>query len=382
MIKRSIFTQLTSKLFSGKTILILGPRQVGKTTLLKLLQDQSKESTLFLNADLPIVRSQLTNTGISELSTLLGEHKIVLIDEAQRIKNIGLTLKIIHENFKDIQLVASGSSALELANEINEPLTGRKWEFQLFPISWSELVQYTSYMEALGELDQRLIFGMYPEIIENKGEEKERLNELAGSYLYKDLLTYEGIRKPQIIEKLLMALALQLGNEVSFNELARTLEIDKATVENYITLLEKAFVIFRLQAFSRNLRSEISTNRKIYFYDNGIRNAIIANFNPVELRNDVGALWENFLISERIKKIKYERTFAKSYFWRTKTQQEIDYVEEVDGAISAYEFKWSSKARVKFPVKFMEAYTPSKTEVITKDTFHSFLLSVKDGSGF
>ena len=373
MIHRTIANLIDERMFSGKTILLMGARQVGKTTLLKKLQEKYSLPTLFLNADLPVVRERLTNVGVEDLRTFLGESKIVIIDEAQRIKNVGLTLKVIHENFSSIQLISTGSSALELANEINEPLTGRKWEFQIFAISWKELVDSSNFFEALDQLENRLLFGMYPAVLNNKGQEREILNELSSSYLYKDLLSYQGIRKPQIIENLLTALAFQVGSEVSYNELSRTLGIDKATVENYISLLEKAFVVFRLQAFSRNLRNEINTSRKIYFYDNGIRNAIIANFNPIGLRSDIGALWENFLISERIKKNQNERLFAKTYFWRNHAQQEIDFIEEKDGKIDAFEFKWNPKAKVKFPASFIESYAPEKTMVISRNNFHEFI---------
>jgi uncharacterized protein len=373
MIDRTISSLIEQRMFDGKTILLLGARQVGKTTLLKNIQEKLKLPTLFLNADLPIIRERLNNVGPGELASLFGDYKMVIIDEAQRIKNVGLTIKIIHENFPNIQLIATGSSALELANEINEPLTGRKWEFQLFPISWNELVLNSNLFEALDQLENRLIYGMYPTVLNQKGHEKEDLQELSGSYLYKDLLSYQGIRKPQILEKLLTALAFQIGSEVSFNELSRTLQIDKATVENYITLLEKAFVIFRLNPLSRNLRNEINTSRKIYFYDNGIRNAIINNFNTIALRADIGALWENFLVSERVKKNKYERNFTKSYFWRNHAHQEIDYIEETDGKISAFEFKWNPKSKAKFSKAFLEAYLPETTQVISKENFHEFL---------
>ncbi|MCP9766619.1 ATP-binding protein [Lacihabitans sp. LS3-19] len=373
MINRKLSQVIEEKMFGQKTILLLGARQVGKTTLLKKLQEKLNLPTLFLNADLPVVRERLSNVGAEDLKSLLGENKIVIIDEAQRIKNIGITLKIIHENFPEIQLIATGSSALELSNQINEPLTGRKWEFQMFPISWAELVNSSNLFEAFDQLESRLLFGMYPAVLNNAGSERETLYELSGSYLYKDLLSYQGIRKPQILEKLLTALAFQIGSEVSYNELSRTLEIDKATVENYISLLEKAFVIFRLNPLSRNLRNEINTSRKIYFYDNGIRNAIIDNFSPVALRTDIGALWENFLISERMKRNQNERIFVKKYFWRNHAQQEIDYIEEKDGQINAYEFKWNPKAKAKFSNAFVEAYKPANLKIISTENFNDFL---------
>ncbi len=373
MIGRKIEDLIKSRLFKGKTLLVFGPRQVGKTTLLNEILKTTDFQGIYLNADLPVVREGLSNAGFEQIGATIGTNKLVVIDEAQRIKNIGLTLKIMHDNFPDVQVLATGSSAFELANDINEPLTGRKIEFKMYPISWAELVENTGYLQALDQLENRMIYGMYPDVINNKGNEEEILTELNTSYLYKDLLSYSGIRKPQILEKLLKALALQLGKEVSLNELGRMLEIDKATVENYLDLLEKAFVIFRLQPFSRNLRNEITSSRKIYFYDNGIRNAIIQNYNGLNLRNDTGALWENFLISERMKKNQYERRIVSNYFWRTHAQQEIDYVEESNCQLEAFEFKWNPKAKTKFPLPFKNEYTPSKSEVIHRGNFNTFL---------
>lgn len=373
MINRLLFDLIEPKLFKRKTIIVLGPRQVGKTTLVQELLKKYDQPKIFLNADFPNVRESLSEVGYERLKEYLGDAQLVIIDEAQRIKNVGLTLKIIHDMMPDVQLIATGSSAFELSNEINEPLTGRKWEYQLFPISWKELVKHTHLLAALGQLDNRLIFGMYPDVLNNPGQELQILNELSSSYLYKDILAYKGIRRPEVLEKLLRALALQVGSEVSYNELSRLVEIDKITVENYIRLLEQAFVVFRLQPFSRNVRNEINTSRKIYFYDNGIRNAIINNFNPLALRSDVGALWENFLISERMKANHYNQAYGRSYFWRTYAQQEIDYIEEYGGRLHAYEFKWSPKAKAKFSKTFTEAYPDATTQVISKDNFEEFL---------
>jgi uncharacterized protein len=373
MILRKLYSNLLPKLFKQKAIIVLGPRQVGKTTLVKYLGESYKNEMLYLNADLPTVRENLTNVGLEKMKSIIGNAKLVIIDEAQRIKDIGVTLKIIHDNLLDIQLIVTGSSALELANEVNEPMTGRKWEYYMYPISWQELTDSTNFLQAREQLETRLIFGMYPDVINNPGEEENILNQLASSYLYKDLLAFKGIRKPDVLEKLLKALAFQLGNEVSYNELAGLVGVDKITIEHYISLLEKAFVIFRLQPFARNLRKEINTSRKIYFYDNGIRNAIIANFSTLAMRNDIGALWENFIISERMKANHYNETTYNNYFWRNHAKQEIDYIEEKGGNLYAYEIKWNPKTKVKFPNSFEEAYAPILKTVIHNQNFEEFL---------
>lgn len=370
MITRSIQSSITAKLGKGKAIIIVGPRQVGKTTLIKTILE--KQEHLFLDADDPTTRKLLTNPNTEQLKSIIGKNNIVFIDEAQRIENIGITLKIITDQFKDVQLLVSGSSAFELTNKINEPLTGRKWEYQLFPISWKEFEDDIGFVKATQQLEMRLIYGMYPDVINHTGESFEVLKELANSYLYKDILAFSTIRKPEILEKLLQALALQIGNEVSYNELSQLLGIDKNTVSNYIDVLEKAFVIFRLKSFSRNLRNEIKTNQKIYFYDTGIRNMIIGNFTTLELRQDKGALWENFLISERMKKNSYENSLARPYFWRTVQQQEVDYVEESSGKITGYEIKWNEKAKFKIPKLFNDTYN-TETVLLNRDNFRSFL---------
>lgn len=310
---------------------------------------------------------------LERLKNIIGKAKTVIIDEAQRIPNIGLTLKLITDNLPEVQLIVTGSSSLEISDLTYEPLTGRKWEYSIYAISWSELRNYYGSVNAQMQLENRLIFGMYPEIITNVGEERERLINLSQSYLYKDILSLKLIRKSDVLQKLLRALALQLGNEVSMNELSQVVGADKATVMSYIDLLEKTFVIFRLLPLSRNLRNEISSSRKIYFYDNGIRNAIINNFSPLTLRQDVGALWENFLISERIKVNHYRKRYVNTYFWRTQAQQEIDYIEEADGQFKAFEFKWNERKTSKLPAKFAEAYAPQIFEVINRQNFDSFL---------
>ena len=373
MINRELFKNIQEKIGKGKAIIILGARQTGKTTLVKSFLPTDLANGLFLDTDNIEVQEILANANLERLKNIIGQATIVIIDEAQRIPNVGLSLKLITDNMPNVQLLVTGSSSLELANLTNEPLTGRKWEYMMFPISWQELINHFGYVNARLQLENRLIFGMYPEIITHLGEERERLSVLSQSYLYKDILSLGRIRKPEFLQKLLKALAFQVGNEVSLNELSQLVGIDKATVSTYLNLLEKSFVIFRLQALSRNLRNEISATRKIYFYDNGIRNALINNFAPLSLRQDVGALWENFLISERIKANHYENKGVNSYFWRTQAQQEIDYVEEIDGQFTAFEFKWKLHKKVKLPVSFSEAYRPTDFKIITKDDFDGFL---------
>jgi len=298
---------------------------------------------------------------------------VLIIDEAQNIKDIGLKLKIITDEFSQIQLIATGSSAFDLASQVNEPLTGRKFEYQMFPISFGEMVTHHGLLEEMNQLNRRLIYGYYPDIIVNQNDEKDLLKLLADSYLFKDILIWNKIKKSDKIIKLLQALSFQIGNQVSYNELGKIVGLNSETVESYISLLEKAFIIFRLGTFSRNLRSELKKTRKIYFVDNGIRNAIISNFNPIELRNDVGALWENYLMSERKKVLAYHHTYANSYFWRTHAQQEVDYIEERSGSICAYEFKWGHKKAV-ISKTFTRAYPNAMTKIITPENVEEFLL--------
>jgi len=373
-IKRILEKNLKDRWDSNKVLLVTGPRQVGKTTTIKTLCEQ-KGNYLLINGDDPEDKLVFENSGESKLRNIIGDYKTVFIDEAQRIKDIGLILKIIHDQIKGIQLVVSGSSALEMANKMNEPLTGRKWEFNLFPLSWSELKSHFGYFQNSKNLPNYLIYGMYPEVITHPNDAESILKEIAGSYLYKDLLQYKGIRKPEVLDKLLLALALQLGSEVNYNELSKSIGLDRATVEQYVSLLEKAYVVFRLQPLSRNVRNEINTSRKIYFFDNGIRNAIIGNFKPLELRQDTGALWENFLISEKVKHLNYTKWAGRYYFWRTYQQQEIDWIEEVEDNFFAYEFKWNpKKTKVKFPKTFTENYNPKKTLVVTPENMDEFLV--------
>ncbi len=371
MFARTIENIISEKIDSGKAIILVGARQVGKTTLIKeILKDKDY---LFVDADDPATRTTLTNPTTEQIRTFLSNCKYVFLDEAQRIPNIGLTLKIITDQFKHTQIFVSGSSAFDLGNELNEPLTGRKWEYELFPISWEEYEKTIGYLKSEQQVENRLLYGFYPEVLNNPGKERETLKNLLSSYLYRDILAFSDIRKPEVLDQLLQALALQIGSEVNYNELSQLIGINKLTIQKYIDILEKGYVVFRLNSFSRNIRNEIKQNRKIYFYDNGIRNMILGNFNPLDLRVDKGALWENFLISERRKQNIYKDTFARMYFWRTRQQQEIDFIEEKNAQISAYEFKWNKK-NSKIPKAFLETYN-SKGYLISRDNFRDFVIT-------
>jgi len=371
MIERTVQKSIENKLFKGKAIVLIGARQTGKTTLVKRIL-KGRGDVTHLNCDEPIVRETLTDVNLSELERIVGKNRILFIDEAQRVKNVGLTLKLIIDGIEGVQLIVTGSSSLELANEVNEPLTGRKWEYQLFPVSWAEFTEYKGYLEAKSELEQRILYGMYPDVIMNPDDEHEVLTQLSDSYLYKDLLAFKGIRKPELLEKLLQALALQIGSEVSYNELSKLLQVDKNTVAKYIDLLEKTYVVFTVPSFSRNMRKEISRGKKIYFYDCGVRNAIISNFNPLKLRTDKGALWENFLFSERLKMLSYSGSRAKMHFWRTTDQKEVDYVETESGSLKAWEMKWNVGATSKTISSFKDSYGVD-INIVTPKNFVHFL---------
>ncbi|MDR0581692.1 MAG: ATP-binding protein [Prevotellaceae bacterium] len=374
MIQRELQAVVEQKLFKGKVIVLTGPRQVGKTTLLKQMVAKQQQPALSLNCDEPEVRTLLSNANLQELHALVGNHKIIVVDEAQRVKNIGLTLKLLADAFPSVQLLVSGSSSLELADEINEPLTGRKFAYHLYPFSAKELVTATNTLVEKQSLETRLIYGSYPDVVNFPGEAKECLLNLSNSYLYKDILALGDVRKPAQLEKLLVALALQLGREISYYELAQIIGATADTVERYIDLLEKCFVIFMRQAFSRNHRNEIKKGKKIYFYDNGIRNAVIQNFSPLNLRQDTGFLWENYFVGERMKANHYCRHFVKNYFWRTFQQQEIDLIEEADGLLTAFEIKWNEKRRPKIPATFAETYPQHEFHVINSGNYLDYLI--------
>ncbi len=317
MIKRKLRDIIEKRLFDGKAILLMGPRQVGKTTLLKELFE-GREDVMWLNGDELDVQALFEGVSATRLKAMFGRKKIIIIDEAQRIPDIGLRLKLVTDQIKDVQLIATGSSAFELATKTGEPLTGRKWEYKMYPLSFGEMVDEHGLLDEKRMIPHRLIFGYYPEVVMRPGEEREILRLLSDSYLYKDVLMSDQINKPDSLVKLLQALAFQVGSQVSYNELAQLCNLDSKTVEKYVILLEQSYVIFRLNSFSRNLRNELKTSKKIYFYDNGIRNALIANFNQIEGRADRGALRENFLISERKNFLEYNLLCGNSWFWRTK----------------------------------------------------------------
>lgn len=372
LIARTLKEIIENKLDSGKAIIILGSRQTGKTSLLKSIFT-GRDDVLFLNGDEIDVRNIFENINTSRLKSIIGQHRYVVIDEAQRISDVGLKFKLITDQMPKVQLIASGSSAFELANKLNEPLTGRKWEYQLFPLSFSEMVNHHGWLEESRMIPHRLLYGYYPDVVNQPGSEKEVLKQLSDSFLYKDILLLDQVKRPESLVKLLQALAFQVGSQVSYSELSQVCSLDVKTIEKYITLLEQSYVIFRLGSLSRNLRSELKRSRKIYFYDNGIRNALIANFNQIENRTDVDALWENFLISERKKFNHYSGRWSNSWFWRTIEQTEVDYVEEMDGKMTAYEFKWSSTAKWKVSKTFTNAYPDAEVEMIHQGNFHSFL---------
>jgi predicted AAA+ superfamily ATPase len=373
-IKRAISKKIQNRLFENKAIIVLGPRQVGKTTMIKqILKKQT--SILYLNGDDADIRDLLANTTSTKLKNIIGNNNIIFIDEAQRIENIGITLKIIIDQISNVQVIATGSSSLELCSKINEPLTGRKYEYYLHPLSFGEMVGHHGLLEENRLLEDRLLYGYYPEIVTQLGNKKEELLRLlADSYLYKDILMLGDIKKPALLNKILKALALQIGNEVSFNEIGQLVGSGSQTIEKYIDLLEKSFVIFQLPAYSGNVRNEIRKGKKIYFYDTGIRNAIIGNFSRLNQRTDVGALWENFLIAERVKSLAIKSIKAESYFWRTTQQQEIDYIEISSNTMEAYEFTWNPKTKKKISKTFMHAYQNCSAQIITSDNFNNFLI--------
>ena len=376
MINRIIAPEIAKRFFSKKAIIVTGPRQSGKTTLILKLIEPYKDQALIVNGDDPVTEQLFGRPNTEQLRQIIGKNKILFIDEAQRIPNIGLTSKLIVDNFKEVQFILSGSSSFELMNQTQEPLTGRKWTFSLWPVNWQEWQEYSGYLKAEQDLENRLVFGLYPEVLMNLTDQQTILQELTDSYLYKDILIYGNIQKPDIIQKLVQALAWQIGNEVSYAELSQMIGLDAKTVSNYIDVLEKAFILFRLPAFSKNLRNEIKTNRKIYFYDNGVRNAVIGQFQPLQNRQDTGALWENFLISERRKQLFYQKSATIQHFWRTKQQQEIDYVETRDGNVYGYEFKWNPKRTISFPITFTEAYN-SINKGVNRENFREFVMPEK-----
>jgi predicted AAA+ superfamily ATPase len=373
LVERDLYKTIEQRLAPGKAVIIFGPRQAGKSTILDQIGQNSTRKVLRLDCDDATVRMRMEIQNLPNLKNLVGDAELLLIDEAQRVKNIGITLKIIIDQIKTPRILVSGSSAFELANEIKEPLTGRKWEFMLLPLSVGEMVRHHGAFEESRRLEQRLLYGMYPEVVTHEGLERQILNQLASSYLYKDIFSFQDLRKPELLEKILQALAVQIGSEVSYHNIAKLISSDISTVQRYIDLLEKSFIIFRLPAFSRNVRNELKKSRKIYFWDCGIRNAILGDFRPLATRNDLGGLWENFLIAERRKSNLYKEFYGHTYFWRTTTQQEVDYIEEYDGGLHVYEFKWSPAKQAKLPASFIGAYPGATFQLVHSGDYLAFL---------
>jgi predicted AAA+ superfamily ATPase len=377
MIQREIQKLIEQQLFRGKVVILYGPRRVGKTTLSKQLLT-NREDSRYINCELLENKIALETTNSSALRNFLGNYKLVILDEAHQINEIGRILKIMVDTFPEMQIIATGSSSFDLGNKVSEPLTGRSREYLLLPFSLSELNTVKDKIELNADLDRILRFGLYPEVFNLKENDAiEELNQITSNYLYKDILQFELIKRPSLLLNLLYALALQLGNEVSLNELSRTLGETVPTINRYLDLLEKAFVIFRLRSYSRNLRNEIAKGQKIYFYDLGIRNALIRNFNPLKLRNDSGGLWENFCIVERMKFNLNQRRFVNTWFWRTYDQKEVDYIEEEGGKITAVEFKLTKSGTTQAKNKFLEIYKEASFITVTKENYLDFLLLSK-----
>ncbi len=375
MIPRILENEIRAKLGGQKAIILFGARQTGKTTLLKTLFNEQPK-TLWLSGDEEDTHSIFRATSAQELAIYLKGYQTIVVDEAQRIENVGIKLKLIIDHFPNVQLVATGSSSFELANKVNEPLTGRKWEYQLFPLSFQELADYHGILEEKRSLHARLLYGAYPDVVSTADDPREVLKLLSDSFLFKDILQWENIKKSDRLIALLKGLAYQIGQEVSYNEIGKTLGLDNQTVEKYVQLLEKSFVIYRLPAFSRNHRKELKKSRKIFFYDNGIRNALINDFRPIGNRSDVGALWENYFIGERRKFIAYNKIWANTYFWRTTDQKEIDYIEEYDAVLHAFECKWNAGKKSRPPKVFFNWYPEHTFDVVNPENYQNYLLHI------
>lgn len=374
-ITRQITQEIQKDCFKGKVILLLGARQVGKSTLIKMLSFDNKIETLWLDGENADVHLLLQNTNNERLKQIAGNHKVIVIDEAQKINEIGSILKLFSDYHKEIQVIASGSSSFELRNSLNEPLTGRKFEFNLYPLSFQEMVNHTNLLMEIRQLPQRLRYGYYPEIVTGIGNEERLLKFLSESYLYKDVFLFKGIKKPEKILELLKLLAWQIGSEVNYNELSKTLKIDNQTVENYVNMLEQAFVIYKLNAFNTNQRKELKKSKKIYFNDLGIRNALINDFRPIEIRNDSGAIFENFVINEFRKQNEYQQVYANLYFWRTTDQKEIDLVIEKNGMLHTFEIKWNPNKKAVLTKSFSNIYPNYTFDVINNTNFFEFVSS-------
>ncbi len=376
-IRRSLEKVVLEKLQNDNKIIILyGARQVGKTTLIRHILPSLSLKSLAIDADLPQYKMVFSGGELSQIKRLVAGYDLLFIDEAQKIPDIGLSLKIIHDHIPELKVIVSGSSSFELANRLSEPLTGRAWTYTLFPISLSELAGAHNSFELDSKIPELLQFGSYPDIfsIPNELEKTEYLKNVSNAYLYRDILEFGGIKNADKIRDLLRLLAFQTGSLVSFNELGNSLQLSTQTVQSYVDLLQKSFVIFPLRGFSRNLRKEVIKNQKFYFFDLGIRNAILDNFNPPDQRADIGAIWENFLILERWKTLHYNRKYPNKYFWRTYTGAELDYVEESGGKLFGYEFKWGKKT-AKAPATWLETYQEASFQNINSENYQDFILS-------
>lgn len=371
MFDRELISIIKDHIDYKKAIIVQGARQVGKTSLIKAIL--SGEDALWLDGDDPEIRQLWNNISKANIKRYIQGYSCIVFDEAQRIENIGLAVKMILDLNIKIQVFVSGSSSLDLASSINEPLTGRKWTFELFPFSWKEIVDNVKFAEAKDSLEEQLLFGNYPEIFTATNRKQKRLKELAHSYLYKDILEIAKVRKPHLLVDLLQALSYQVGGEVSYGELSNLLQVDNETIKRYIGLLEDSYVIFKLPTLAKNPRSDISKSRKIYFYDNGIRNALINNFKPLRLRNDIGALWENYVVSEMRKRESYMDKGGKLKFWRAKYGAEIDLIVDYEQYVDAYEIKYNPRKRGRFSQKFKDFYKPQKLETINSANFYEYL---------
>lgn len=368
--------KILERLRAGKVLVLFGARRTGKTFLLKQLIQKSIEPTLLLNGEDFDVQRNLANRSATHYKELLGNCRLLIIDEAQKIPNIGAILKLMVDEIEGLKIIATGSSAFDMNRQFGEPLTGRRIALRLFPIAEMEWVSQENFIEQDANMRERLVFGSYPELINlvGRAEKTEYLNDMVSSYLLKDILELEGIRHSGKIFDLLRLVAYQAGSEVSLNELARQIGLDVKTVDKYLDLLEQVFVIFRVRGFSMNMRKEVVKSPKFYFYDNGIRNAIISNLNPIELRNDMGILWENYMVSERVKYQNYTGMIVNNFFWRTYDQQEIDWVEEREGRLFGFEFKWG-KTFAKTPSAWASAYPDASFEVIHPNNFKDFVVN-------
>ena len=375
-INRAIGNAFLKKMKPNKAILLLGARRVGKTSFLEhFVKENTKEPVLKLNGEDLTTVEILKQRTVENYKRLMGKNKILIIDEAQKIPDIGQILKLMVDEIKGIKIIATGSSMFDLANQLGEPLTGRKITFNLYPLAQMEYSEEENMIQTKSLLEERLIYGSYPELIkyESNEEKAEYLKELVSSYLLKDILEHDGIKNSSKMINLLRLVAFQIGKEVSLDELGKKLGLSRNTVEKYLDLLEKVFVIYKVSGFSRNMRKEITKTSRWFFYDNGIRNTLIANFNPIAIRNDIGELWENYLLSERIKFQHYTGMIVNNYFWRTYYQQEIDWIEERNGNLFAYEIKWSKNKKVKVPTAWKDSYPESKYTVISQDNYLDFI---------